>query len=71
MAPSLKTSKEGHLPLPQPSPVCAVSAAIHRYKIEQLEASNITLTHSESRQAAQETCEALAETSAAFLIQDT
>ena len=71
MAPSLETSKEGHLSLPQPSPVCVVSAAIHRYKIEQLEASNITLTHSESRQAAQETCEALAETSAAFLVQDT
>ncbi|KAN0082702.1 hypothetical protein V8E55_008497 [Tylopilus felleus] len=34
MAPSFETSIEGHLPLPQSSPVHAITAAIHQYKAE-------------------------------------
>ncbi|KIK95322.1 hypothetical protein PAXRUDRAFT_49094, partial [Paxillus rubicundulus Ve08.2h10] len=34
MAPSFETSSVGRLPLPQPSPVCTISAAIHQYQME-------------------------------------
>ena len=32
MAPSLETSSKGHLPLPQPSPVQAISALMRQYQ---------------------------------------
>ena len=32
MAPSIESSSNGSLPLPQPSPVCALTQAIHQYQ---------------------------------------
>lgn len=41
MAPSLETSIKGHMPLPQPSPVCEISVAIWQYRIEQMIVTHI------------------------------
>ena len=82
MAPSLETSLEGRLPLPQPSPVRAISLAMSRYHKfttnDTNEVSNTTtdcaVTGSSNRptwhSVAKDTVESLASTSASFLVDE-
>ena len=83
MAPSLKTSLQGHLPLPQPSPVRALTSFMrHYHSSASTENSNLSEGSSQVQtadvpwtqgnySAAKDAVEALASTSASFLLNDT
>ena len=82
MAPSLETSSHGHLPLPQPSPVLALTSFMRKYR-SNASAGNLNLSEGSSQvqtdappmqgsdSVAKDAVEALASTSASFLLDET
>lgn len=77
MAPSIETSLEGRLPLPQPSPVRAISLAMSQYRkfiADDTNGVNTIIADSSNRPSwhsiAKSTIESLASTSASFLVDE-
>lgn len=77
MAPSLKTSLEEKLPLPQPSPVCVISLAMsqyHKFNTDEANGVNTMVAGPLNRPAwhsiAKVSVKSLASTLASFLVEE-